>query len=289
MRKIGWAIGSYLILGCSSAIDDVPQFGNGGSSSATGGSANGGSLNAAGGAASGGASSGGMSNGGSVSAMGGTSAGSAAGGAASGGSKANGGANNASGGKASGGMSSSGGTSATSGGASNGGSGGGGRTNPLTQEQIDAFVKAHNDARSGNLNPPPSPPLPPVTWDPILADVAYNYLSKCQGSSLADHNANRTKDYQSLGGSGYVGENIYASSSSKSATPANALSSWMSEAEDFNYDNPNLSAAGHYTQVVWRTSVRIGCAIVNCPSLRYPNNILCDYAPGGNINGQKPY
>jgi hypothetical protein len=40
---------------------------------------------------------------------------------------------------------------------------------------------------------------------------------------------------------------------------------------------------------VWRNTARIGCAIVTCSALRFKNSILCDYAPGGNISGQKPY
>ena len=165
-------------------------------------------------------------------------------------------------------------------------------TNPLGQALIDEFVTAHNNARSGAvvaLNPPPSPALPPVSWDPILADSAYNYLVKCQSSSgsLVDHNANRSSDYVALGGSGYVGENIYAMQGA-AATPTDAVALWMGEASSYDYAT-NSGSAGHYTQVVWRDSVRIGCTIVNCPSLKYSNTVLCDYSPGGNISGQKPY
>jgi len=129
-----------------------------------------------------------------------------------------------------------------------------------------------------------------VTWDYTLADSAYNYLSKCPGGnvSLAPHNANRTTDYAALGGTDYVGENIYATTGSTVA-PSAAVSSWMSEASSYDYATNNISAAGHYTQVVWRASVRIGCAIVNCTNYTYHNTVLCDYAPGGNITSQKPY
>ena len=186
-------------------------------------------------------------------------------------------------------------------GASNGGSGGsggsptggggqsGGHTNPLAQDVIDAFVAAHNQARSGPLTPPPAPALPPVSWDAILADSVYNYAIRCQGmNGLLSHNANRSSDYQALGGSGYVGENIYGSSGS-GATPDDAVSLWMSEASSYDYASGNIGSAGHYTQIVWRDSVRIGCAIVDCPALTYHNTVICDYAPGGNISGQKPY
>jgi pathogenesis-related protein 1 len=163
-------------------------------------------------------------------------------------------------------------------------------TNPLTQELINAFVAAHNQARSGPLNPSPSPALPPVSWNALLADSAYNYASMCQGSDgLLSHNANRTTDYQALAGGGnYVGENIFASTA-PTVQPANAVDSWMAEASSYDYATNDPLAAGHYTQVVWRDSVFIGCAIVDCPSLTYHDTVLCDYMPGGNITGEKPY
>jgi hypothetical protein len=163
--------------------------------------------------------------------------------------------------------------------------------NPLTQALIDRFVTAHDQARSGPLNPTPAPALPPVTWDAVLADSAYGYLVKCVSTAsppaLVDHNAGRTSDYQALGGSGYVGENIFGTTGS--ATAAGALSAWMAEASQYDYNTGAIGTAGHYTQVVWRASVHIGCAIVDCPNLTFHDTVLCDYAPGGNIEGQKPY
>ena len=177
-----------------------------------------------------------------------------------------------------------------SGGPTGAGGTSGGMTNPLTQDLIDAFVTAHNQARSGPLTPPPSPALPPVSWDGILADSVYNYARGCQSTSgdLLDHNDARSTDYQALGGSGYVGENIYGSGGN-SVTPAGAVSLWMSEAPAYDYNSGDFGTAGHYTQIVWRSSVRIGCAIVDCPALRFHNTVICDYAPGGNIIGEKPY
>jgi pathogenesis-related protein 1 len=186
------------------------------------------------------------------------------------------------------------GASGGTGGTGTGGGAGqiGNHTNPLSQALIDAFVAAHNAARARtDLEPPPNPALPPVTWDAMLADAAYNYLSGCEvdgEGNLVDHNDDRTKDYAALGGTDYVGENIFASTGS-SVQPSDALDSWMSEKDAYDYAKNNVDKAGHYTQVVWRDSVRIGCAIVNCPNARFSNTVLCDYAPGGNISGQKPY
>jgi uncharacterized protein YkwD len=188
------------------------------------------------------------------------------------------------------------GTAGRAGGAGQSGGAGGaagqtgaGGTNPLSQDVINAFVAAHNAARSGPLNPMPNPALPPVSWDPILANSAYNYTALCQGANgLLSHNANRSADYQALGGSGYVGENIYATTANTVA-PADAVNDWMTEASQFSYTADDIGDGGHYTQVVWRASIRIGCAIVNCPSLTYHDSVLCDYSPGGNITGQEPY
>ncbi|EMS67474.1 Pathogenesis-related protein PRB1-3 [Triticum urartu] len=45
---------------------------------------------------------------------------------------------------------------------------------------------------------------------------------------------------------------------------------------------------GHYTQVVWRKSTRIGCARVVCAGNRGVF-ITCNYNPPGNFNGERPF
>lgn len=51
----------------------------------------------------------------------------------------------------------------------------------------------------------------------------------------------------------------------------------------YNFNNPGWSSAtGHFTQVVWRTTTRLGCAYnPNCSWRTY----VCQYAPPGNIIG----
>ena len=104
---------------------------------------------------------------------------------------------------------------------------------------------------------------------------------------LLSHNANRSADYQALGGTATSARTSTARADN--ATPAGAMMLWMDEAADYDYASGDIGTAGHYTQVVWRASVRIGCAIVDCPALTYHNTVICDYAPGGNISGQRPY
>jgi len=33
----------------------------------------------------------------------------------------------------------------------------------------------------------------------------------------------------------------------------------------------------------------VGCARRDCPALTYRSTIVCDYGPGGNISGSRPY
>lgn len=44
---------------------------------------------------------------------------------------------------------------------------------------------------------------------------------------------------------------------------------------------------GHYTQIVWRDSVRLGCASVNC--LNGGMYAICSYDPPGNYIGESPF
>lgn len=150
----------------------------------------------------------------------------------------------------------------------------------------DDFVCAHNAVRA-NPQPTPSPALPEVTWDPALAKIAQDYAQICKWG----HNNHRSDTYPE-----YVGENIYASYG-MTTTPADAVESWADEAQYYDYDTNTCQEGemcGHYTQIVWRESVKIGCAQVKCPTLtglgwRNADYIVCNYAPGGNYMGEKPY
>ncbi|VDM25389.1 unnamed protein product [Hydatigera taeniaeformis] len=73
------------------------------------------------------------------------------------------------------------------------------------------------------------------------------------------------------------------------------LCSWRKEAEKYNYqDNSCSGVCGHYTQMIWATTDKVGCAMRQCDGLRsdWDNPqylIVCQYSPGGNYVGQKPY
>lgn len=129
-------------------------------------------------------------------------------------------------------------------------------------------------------------PLPSLTWSASLAATAQAWVNQCKDVAapvgLVDHN-----DGRSTGHPYYVGENIYASSGT--ATAMGAVTSWANEKANYNYAaNTCSGVCGHYTQIVWRETREVGCAINTCAGLQYPSTIVCDYGPGGN-NGNRPY
>ncbi|KAJ1396583.1 Ves allergen [Sesbania bispinosa] len=69
-----------------------------------------------------------------------------------------------------------------------------------------------------------------------------------------------------------------------------AVRLWVNEKADYDYNSNSCASGkqcGHYTQVVWKNTKRVGCAKVRC------NNggtfITCNYDPPGNYVGQRPY
>jgi pathogenesis-related protein 1 len=165
-----------------------------------------------------------------------------------------------------------------------GSTGGGGTVTP-TDESV--WLDPMNQARSAVAEKA-------LTWDPIAAEVAATYAAQC----TFDHNANRSAQYQALGGaSSGLGENIAAGAPMQA--PGDAVASWLSE--ESSYDHASNSCAsgadcGHYTQIVWSTSTGVGCAHVSCTAnapfgSQFPNWDLsvCDFSPPGNIEGQPPY
>lgn len=159
-----------------------------------------------------------------------------------------------------------------------------------------AWIQAHNVVRQ-QLNdgvvddqPVPEPALPMMGGDPLLTQVASEHAARC----VWTHNDARATRYGELGGSGYVGENLHAASGTGPASPAGVVNGWFSEHARYHYEsNSCFGVCGHYTQVAWRDSERVGCASHYCETIQglsWSGVItVCDYAPGGNFGGQRPY
>ncbi|KAF4079932.1 hypothetical protein AMELA_G00184040 [Ameiurus melas] len=163
--------------------------------------------------------------------------------------------------------------------------------NPLPditdQEFIDVCVKEHNQARS-NVTPSASY-MRYMTWDHDLAVLAKKWAGNC----LFEHNPVRAHPVLTS-----VGENIWAGAPPSSFKTKYAIQRWVNEVKDYDYNNLYCSkVCGHYTQVVWATTYKVGCAVIECPGgvrktsfSHIPGVIfVCNYATTGNYARQKPY
>jgi pathogenesis-related protein 1 len=148
--------------------------------------------------------------------------------------------------------------------------------------ELAGITEAHNVARA-NVMPAPATPMPPLTWDPALAEVAQLYAEEC----VFEHS-----------GAPNLGENLYANTGT--STPDAVVGGWVSEVADYDYDSNSCApdsqfGCGHYTQVVWADTLRVGCGVANC-STNSPfgssstwQHWVCNYDPPGNWVGEKPY
>ncbi|XP_039022994.1 pathogenesis-related protein 1-like [Hibiscus syriacus] len=100
----------------------------------------------------------------------------------------------------------------------------------------------------------------PITWDNTVAAYAQSYVNQ----SIADCSLVHSGGPFHISNRSY-GENLAWSSGDLSGT--DAVTVWVNEGADYDYVS-NSCASGkvcrRYTQVVWRNSVRLGCAKVTC-------------------------
>jgi pathogenesis-related protein 1 len=99
---------------------------------------------------------------------------------------------------------------------------------------------------------------------------------------------------------GKYGENIFWASALtwsdghielQKISPEQVVDSWGHEKEDYDYTNNRCAqgkVCGHYTQIVWRTTTKVGCAVAVCEDV-YEQVWVCQYQPAGNWVGMKPY
>jgi hypothetical protein len=152
------------------------------------------------------------------------------------------------------------------------------------------ITKAHDAVRAnpsldsnGTPQPAPSPAMSPLCYSATVATTAQGWSDQCTFM----HNAGR----------GNLGENLYATTDPPTkATPVEAVTAWAGEAQFYDYATNSCSApanpgtCGHYTQVVWRDTMTVGCGITRCatnspfPGFQGWTYVVCDYAPPGNVS-----
>ena len=154
-----------------------------------------------------------------------------------------------------------------------------------------AALQSHNQVRSsvsaGLLpgQPAADPPLPLLSWDPAMAVGAADHARRC----LWEHADNLVN----------TGENL-AFSTDPGFDIRQAVSLWADEYRDYDFANGQCTGdgCGHYTQLVWQSTLLLGCGEQLCETLRLSDGSVvarqarlqvCRYAAGGNIAGVRPY
>ena len=142
-----------------------------------------------------------------------------------------------------------------------------------TTNSVGRILAAHNRerARVGS---------PPLIWDQGLAQAAASYGPALARMGALRHSAKASRPGQRenlwMGTRGYF-------------SPEQMVGAWVSER---NYMRggvyPAVSRTGrwedvsHYTQLIWPTTTRVGCAIYSSAASDF---LICRYSPPGNVDG----
>nr|XP_056702490.1 glioma pathogenesis-related protein 1-like [Euleptes europaea] len=153
------------------------------------------------------------------------------------------------------------------------------------QTFIKQCVDAHNKHRSA-VSPSASNMLY-MTWDIALARTARAWGNRCTFQHSPYRKSHPDPSFWLLG------ENLWMSSAARRHfDPTDAIAAWNSEVSSYTYESHSCTrVCGHYTQVVWDSSYKVGCAIVFCRRMDQSKNaeiFVCNYGPGGNYP-RRPY
>lgn len=136
------------------------------------------------------------------------------------------------------------------------------------------FLFAHNLVRARHWELP-------LSWDFELERYARWWAGQRWGDCRLQH---------SFPEDGFkLGENVYWGSGD-AWTPGDAVAAWAGEEKYYDYTTNSCEegrVCGHYTQIVWRRSRRVGCARVVCKDGDV--FMTCNYDPPGNYVGERPY
>jgi pathogenesis-related protein 1 len=117
--------------------------------------------------------------------------------------------------------------------------------------------------------------ISPLTWSAALALRAQDWANTLLARNQLIHRPK--SDY---------GENLFAVTGA-AASPESVVGAWDAEARDYDYaSNKCRRMCGHYTQIVWAATTRVGCGMARNSRREV---WVCNYDPPGNYLGRRPY
>jgi uncharacterized protein YkwD len=109
---------------------------------------------------------------------------------------------------------------------------------------------------------------PDLVWSSALAAAAQAWADRCEFAH-APRSVNPNHGENLARGAGRLG------------AAASLLGGWYDEVRQYNFAAPGFQkGTGHFTQIVWRGTREVGCAVATCSGKAF---WVCRYAPQGNI------
>lgn len=154
---------------------------------------------------------------------------------------------------------------------------------------MQGMAEAHNQVRA-------DVGVQRLVWSDELAAFAQqwaDHLARAKGCEI-EHR----KQQGGITAAG-PGENIYWASAMmvsdgtrvlQEITPEKVVQEWADEAGNYSYETNTCregSSCGHYTQVIWHATKRVGCGRAVCSD--NSQVWVCNYEPPGNVLGKRPY
>lgn len=124
--------------------------------------------------------------------------------------------------------------------------------------------------------------LPDLSWSPGLAKDALAWGEHLASMDKGEHDGSIR---------GKEGENLWWGTAD-AFSYADMVGMWGKEKSNFKYGVfPDVGMSksamvGHYTQIVWKNTTSVGCALVGNGKTDF---LVCRYSTPGNVVGQKPY
>ncbi len=134
--------------------------------------------------------------------------------------------------------------------------------------------------------------VPPLTYSAALAASSQSWANQLKQTQQCKMKHSKSE--------GAYGENLYWASAVlwsdgkrelQKVLSSKVVDDWASERTDYNYQLNSCTPGkmcGHFTQVVWRSTTKVGCAIAICEDSK-EQVWVCQYQPAGNWVGEKPY
>ncbi|XP_027704224.1 peptidase inhibitor R3HDML [Vombatus ursinus] len=166
------------------------------------------------------------------------------------------------------------------------------RKRHVSARDTNALLDYHNHIRARVY--PPAANMEYMVWDEQLARSAEAWAARC----IWEHGPPQLMKF--------LGQNL-SIHSGRYRSVVDLIKSWSEEKQHYSFPNPKECSprcpwhcsgpvCTHYTQMVWASSNRLGCALHTCKNISVWGNtwrqavyLVCNYAIKGNWIGEAPY